>query len=73
MYKYNKHIYMHIYIYIYIHTLYKYIYIYIYNIFIIKGFRTIVFIFIVIFTTFQPICPLALFRCLLNSGTFMEL
>ena len=33
-------------------------------IFIIKGFRTIVFIFIVISTTFRPICPTALFRCL---------
>ena len=37
--------------------------------FIIKGFRTIVFIFIVTSTTF----PLAFFRCLSNSGTFMEL
>ena len=43
------------------------------NIFIIKGFRTIVFIFIVISTTFWPICPPAFFRWLLNSGTFMEL
>ena len=42
-------------------------------IFIIKGFRTIVFIFIVIFTTFRPICPLAFFKCLSNSETFMEL
>ena len=42
-------------------------------IFIIKGFRTIVFIFIVISTTFRPICPPAFFRCLLNSGTFTEL
>ena len=42
-------------------------------IFIIKGFRTIVFIFIVISTTFQPICPLAFFRCLSNSGTYTEL
>ena len=39
-------------------------------IFIIKGFRTIVFIFIVIFTTFRPICPPAFFWCLSNSGTF---
>ena len=39
-------------------------------IFIIKGFRTI---FIVISTTFRPICPLAFFRCLSNSGTYMEL
>ena len=42
-------------------------------IFIIKGFRTIVFIFIVIFTTFQTIRPLAFFRCLSNSGTFTKL
>ena len=42
-------------------------------IFIIKGFQTIVFIFIVISTTFRPICPPAFFRCLLNSGTFTEL
>ena len=42
-------------------------------IFIIKVFRTIVFIFIVISTTFRPICPPALFRCFSNSGTFMEL
>ena len=33
-------------------------------IFIIKGFRTIVFIFIFISTTFRPICPPAFFRCL---------
>ena len=42
-------------------------------IFIIKVFRTIVFIFIVISTMFQPICPPAFFRCLSNSGTFTEL
>ena len=42
-------------------------------IFMIKGFRTIVFIFIVISTKFQPICPPAFFRCLSNSGTFTEL
>ena len=42
-------------------------------IFIIKGFRTIVFIFIVISTTFRPISPPAFFRCLSNSGTFMVL
>ena len=38
-------------------------------IFIIKGFRTIVFIFIVIVisTTFRPICPPASFRCLLSK------
>ena len=41
-------------------------------IFIIKAFRTIVFIFIVISTTFRPICPPAFFRCLSNSGTFMD-
>ena len=33
-------------------------------IFIVLGFRIIVFIFIVICTTFRPICPLAFFRCL---------
>ena len=43
------------------------------QVFFIKGFRTIVFIFIVISTTFRPICPPAFFRCLLNMGTFMEL
>ena len=42
------------------------------SIFIIKGFQTIVFIFIVISTTFRPICPPAFFRCLSNSGTFTE-
>ena len=42
------------------------------DIFNIKGFGTIVFIFIVISTTFQPICPPAFFRCLLNSGIFMR-
>ena len=42
-------------------------------IFIIKDFLTIVFIFIVISTTFRPICPPAFFRCLLNSGTYTEL
>ena len=41
--------------------------------FITKGFRTIVFILIVISTTFRPICPPAFFRCLSNSGTLMEL
>ena len=41
--------------------------------FIIKVFQTIVFIFIVISTTFRPICPPAFFRCLSNSGTFTEL
>ena len=41
-------------------------------IFIIKGFQTIVFIFIVISTTFWPICPSAFFRCLLNLGTFTD-
>ena len=43
-----------------------------YKVFIIKGFQTIVFIFI-ISTTFQPICPLAFFRWLSNSETFTEL
>ena len=42
-------------------------------IFIIRCFRTIVFIFIVISTMFRPICPPAFFRCLSNSGTFTEL
>ena len=42
-------------------------------VFIIKGFRTIVFIFIVISTTFRSICPPAFFSCLSNSGTFTEL
>ena len=54
----------------------KKVYIFINNycrFFIIKGFRTIVFIFIVISTTFRQICPPAFFRCLLNSGTFTEL
>ena len=41
--------------------------------FIIKGFRTIIFIFIVISTTFRPICPSAFFRYLSNSGTYTEL
>ena len=41
--------------------------------FIIKGFRSIVFIFIVISTKFRPISPPAFFRCLSNSGTFTEL
>ena len=39
---------------------------------IIKGFRIIVFIF-VISTTFQSICPPAFFRCLSNSRTYTEL
>ena len=41
--------------------------------FINKGFQTIVFIFIVISTTFRSRCPPAFFRCLSNSGTFTEL
>ena len=41
--------------------------------FIIKDFRTIVFIFMVISTTFRSICPPALLRSLSNSGTFTEL
>ena len=40
---------------------------------IIKGFQTIVFIFIVISTMFQLICPPAFFRCLSNLGTYTEL
>ena len=44
-----------------------------YNEDIIEGFRSIVFIFIVISTTFLPICPPAFFRCLWNSGTYTEL
>ena len=40
--------------------------------FTIKGFRTIVFIF-VISITFWPICPPTFFRCLSNSGTYTEL
>ena len=40
---------------------------------IVKGFRTIVSIFIVISTTFRPKCPPAFFRCLSNTGTFKEL
>ena len=43
------------------------------KIIIIKGFQTTVFIFIVISTTFRPICLLPFFRCLSNSGTFTEL
>ena len=42
------------------------------SIFIIKGFRTIVFIFIVISTTFRSIYPPAFFWYLSNSGTYME-
>ena len=42
-------------------------------VFIIKGFRTIVFIFIVISTTFRPICSPAFIKCFSKSGTFMEL
>ena len=41
-------------------------------IFIIKDFRTIVFIFIVISKTFRPICSPAFFRCLSKSGTYTE-
>ena len=40
---------------------------------IIKGFNTIVVIFIIISTTFRPKCLQAFFRCLSNSGTFTEL
>ena len=42
-------------------------------IFIIKCFRTIVLIFIVVSTTFRPMCPPAFFGCLSNSRTFMVL
>ena len=42
-------------------------------VFIIKCFRTIVFIFIVISTTFWPMCPPAFFKYLSNSGTYTEL
>ena len=42
-------------------------------IFIIKSFRTIVFIFIVISTTFRSIRPPAFFRCLSKSETYYEL
>ena len=41
--------------------------------FIIKGFRTIVFIFISISITIRPICPAAFFRCLSNLGSYTEL
>ena len=40
---------------------------------IIQDFRTIVFVFIVISSTFRLICPPAFFGCLLNSGTYTEL
>ena len=43
-----------------------------YNSDIIKGFRTIVFIFIVISTTLRLICPSAFFRSLSNSGAIAE-
>ena len=43
------------------------------NLFIIKDFRTIVFIFIVISTTFRLKCPPAFFRCSSNLGTYTEL
>ena len=42
-------------------------------IFIIKGFQTIVFIFIVISSTFRSICPPAFFKCLSIAGTVTEL
>ena len=42
-------------------------------IFIIKGFQTIVFNFILISAMFRPICPPAFFRCLSNSRTYTEL
>ena len=40
--------------------------------FMVQVFQTIVFIFVVIFTTFRPMCPPA-FRCLSNSGAYTEL
>ena len=43
------------------------------SLFLIKGFRTTVFMFIPISTIFRSICPPVLFRCLSNSGTFTEL
>ena len=43
------------------------------RIFIIKGFQTIVFIFIAISTRFRSIAPPAFFGCLSNSGTFKEI
>ena len=43
-----------------------------YLILIIKGFWIIVLIFIIISTTFWPICPPAFFRCLSNSETYTE-
>ena len=42
-------------------------------IFIIKSFQIIVFIFIVISTTFRAVCPPAFFRCLSNSETYTKL
>ena len=42
-------------------------------IFIIKGFQTIVFNFIIISITFRLICPPAFYRYLSNLGTFMEI
>ena len=39
----------------------------------IKSFRTIVLIFIVISTMLRPICPPVLFWCLSNPGTYTEL
>ena len=61
-----------------------YMYIYIENdliaflirslIFIIKDFRTTVFILVMIFKTFRPRCPPAFFRCFLsNSEAYTEL
>ena len=43
------------------------------TVYIIKGFRTTVFIFIVISTTFRSICPPTFFRCLSTSWTYTEL
>ena len=42
--------------------------------FILKSIQTNTFIFIVIFTTFQPMCTSAFFQCFMsNSGTYKEL
>ena len=45
----------------------------VYELYIIQGFQTIVFIFIVIFTTFRSICSPVFFRCLSNLGGYVEL
>ena len=40
---------------------------------VLRVFRLLSSSYIVISSTFRPICPLAFFRCLSNSGTFMEI